>query len=237
MAKKGKEKTTTTARQKATVAKPKAKEQRQPELAVETQVHQVAPTGTAETATPESPRADVPAVAPSVAVTARKAAAVPVAVRVPASEPASPVAPSGPTASEPPPSGLLAILSVKTEADAGVTLKNLSAYRRYLEKYLDRPARVCGRAPFGWERPFAWGLRDRAIYEMRKTTCPSYTDVLEIVGFDEDVDVLDGVSVRAARPTDGKAFSLSLASLKSADAGSSNAAILDEFAEWFTEVR
>lgn len=253
MAKKAKTKKTTTAtgKKKATEDTPKGQEELQPDQAVEADVQQAEtaetvapqvrqaepPAETAEPTAPESQQADVPAVAPSVAVATRKTAAVPVAVPEIPAEPPTPVESPEPVAVEPPQTGILAILNVKTEAEAGVTPQNLAAYRSYLEKDAERPIKVCGREPFGWERLYAWGLRDRAAYESRKALCPSYTDDLEIVAFEEEIDTIDGLAVRVRRLADGKEFSLLLGSLKSADAGSKNAELLDDFATWLAERR
>ncbi|MHC1744364.1 MAG: hypothetical protein AB9873_15205 [Syntrophobacteraceae bacterium] len=240
MAKKAKAKKTTTAttKKKEGADKPKAPEEQQPDLTVQVEGEQAEVSmETAEPVAPEPPRAAVPTVAPSVAVVTRHAAAVPVAVPETPVEPATPAASPEPVAAEPPPTGILAILNVKSEAEAGVTLNNLSAYRSYLEKNLNRPIRVYGREPFGWERPYAWGLRDRAAYEARKAACPSYTDDLEIVSLEEELDTIDGIAVRVSRPADGKEFTLQIGSLTSSDAGSKNAEILDDFAKWLTESR
>ena len=253
MAKKAKVKKTTTATGKKKAAEdiPKGQEELQPDQAVEIDVQHAeiaetvapevqqaaAPAETAESAASESQQADVPTVAPSVAVATRKTAAVPVAVPEAPAEPAAPVESPEPVAVEPPPTGILAILNVKTEAEAGVTPENLAAYRSHLEKDAERPIKVCGREPFGWERLYAWGLRDRAAYESRKALCPSYTDDLEIVAFEEEIDTVDGIAVRVKRLADGREFSLLLGSLKSADAGSKNAELLDGFASWLAECR
>lgn len=241
MAKKAKTKktaTAATAKKKESAGKPKAVED-QPDLAVKAETPQAeAPIEVAESVASEPQKAAVPVVAPSVAVATRKKAAVPVAVpEAPVEQPAPVVASPEPMAAEPPLTGILAILNVKSEADTAVSVGNLATYRAYLEKVLEKPIRVCGREPFGWERPYAWGLRDRAAYEARKAACPSFTDDLEILGFDEEVDSLDGIGVRAKRLADGKEFSLLLASLKSGDSGSKNAEILDDFAAWFCKNR
>jgi hypothetical protein len=265
MAKKAKaKKTTTPAKKKETAAKPGAQEEKQSALPVDaqpqldvpidaakagaqeakqaepamaTQTPLDAPSELVEPVIPEPKRLDVPPRDPSVAMTTRKPAPVPVAV--PETPPESPTqaAPPEPVASEPPLTGILAILQVKTEEGAGVTEGNLATYRAYIDKNLERPVRVCGREPFGWERPYAWGLRDPGEYAKRKEKCPSYTDALEIVGFDEEVDTLEGIAVRVSRPADGKEFTLLLGSLKSVDAASKNAEILDDFTKWFTEGR
>lgn len=237
MAKKVKASKTTTAKKKEKVAKPRAPREEQPELVAEAQAEGEVQVEASAAPSPEPRMADVPTVAPSVAVATRNAAPVPAAVREGQPEPPAPVAPPEPMVTEPPPMGILAILNVKTEAEADVSLKNLTAYRGYLEKYLERPVGVRGREPFGWERPYAWGLRDRAAYDQRRATCPSYLDDLEIVGFEEDVDTTDGITVRVSRPADGRTFILALDSLKSVDPASGNASILDEFALWLSESR
>jgi hypothetical protein len=217
-------------------AEPKVQEEERSDQIVDAPPQPDVPRDAAELASPDPKSLDVPTPAPSLAMTTRKPAPVPVAVPESPQEPPA-EAPSEPVASEPPPTGVLAILNVKTKEDAGVTEGNLSTYRDYIEKNLERPVRVCGREPFGWERPYAWGLRDSGEYGKRKEKCPSYVDVLEIVGFDEGMDLIEGIAVRVSRPADGKEFTLLLGSLKSEDAASKNAEVLDDFAKWFTEDR
>ncbi len=229
--------TKTTTKKKEKAAKSKPQEGKPHEHGVEAPAGEVPKLEVGVTSAPESPRADVPTVAPSVAMTTRKVAAVPATVREEVTEPESRVASPEPMVTGPPLTGILAILKVETEAEAGVTLKNLEAYRAYLQTFLEKPVRVRGREPFGWERPYAWGLRDQAAYERRRALCPSYLDELEIVGFEEELDLTDGIRVQVSRPSDGKSFVLGLVSLQAADPAAGHAPILDEFFSWFTQAR
>jgi len=99
-------------------------------------------------------------------------------------------------------------------------------YMDYLKKNLDFPCQLTGIEDFPWEEYYVLGPGSKKEYEELKKKKPSYTDVYNLVGFEDELDGNNGILVKVQRLSDKKSFILPLEDLKSADKKSKNYRLL-----------
>jgi hypothetical protein len=124
--------------------------------------------------------------------------------------------------------------------NAAVNDKNLKKYLEHLKKETIFPVTVTGiedMGCFGWEEFYTWGPGDKAEYENLKKKYPSFTDKYELLRFNEDFDLDEGLYAEVKRISDRKKFTLSLADLKTVEKNSKNSQLLDDYAVWYTNFR
>lgn len=118
---------------------------------------------------------------------------------------------------------------------------NKDALRRflgYLKKNLRFPCLLTGIEDFKWEEYYIIGPGSKEEHERLRKANPSYMDAFELLSFDEEVDVDNGIFVRVRRTSDKKKFVLPLAELKATIAKQSkNYQLLDDFSVWFWNYR
>ena len=105
-------------------------------------------------------------------------------------------------------------------------------YMDYLKKNLDFPCQLTGIEDFPWEEYYVLGPGSKKEYEELKKKKPSYTDVYNLVGFEDELDGNNGILVKVQRLSDKKSFILPLEDLKSADKKSKNYRLLDDYSVW-----
>ncbi|WP_295606654.1 hypothetical protein [uncultured Lamprocystis sp.] len=115
--------------------------------------------------------------------------------------------------------------------------KTLIAYLAYLRNNLSFPCFLTGIEDFDWEERYVFGHGSKAEYERLKKSQPSYTDIFELLGFDEEIDQGYGILANAKRVKDKKSFTLPLADLKDRDEHSANYQLLDDYSVWFVNNR
>jgi hypothetical protein len=123
---------------------------------------------------------------------------------------------------------------------AVVNEENLEKFLTYLKNKITLPVIVTGiedMGCFGWEEFYNFGPGSKTEYENLKKKYPSFRDKYELIGFIEEFDVDEGLSVDVLRVSDKKKFALPLADLKTVEKKSKNAILLDDYAVWYTNFR
>lgn len=118
-----------------------------------------------------------------------------------------------------------------------VTADTLKIYLTYLKENIELPCNLTGIEDFSWEERYVFGFGSKAEYERLKKTNASYTDIFELLHFDDEVDSAYGILVGMIRPSDSKKFTLSLSDLEATDKKSKNHQLLDDFSVWFVNYR
>lgn len=113
----------------------------------------------------------------------------------------------------------------------------LMAYLAYLRSSLSFPCFLTGIEDFDWEERYVFGHGSKAEYERLKKTQPSYTDIFELLDFDEEIDQGYGILANVKRVKDKKSFTLPLADLRVRDDHSANYQLLDDYSVWFVNNR
>lgn len=132
---------------------------------------------------------------------------------------------------------ILEIEDEEDEDEVEVNDENLKKYLDYLKQNIESPCRLTGREDFPWEEYYVLGPGSKKEYEKLKKSQPSYTDEFELVEFDDEVDLDDGILVNVRRISDKKRFSLPLADLEVTDRKSRNSELLDDYSFWFVNYR
>ncbi len=114
-----------------------------------------------------------------------------------------------------------------------VTAKTLKVYLTHLKDNIELPCNLTGIEYFSWEERYVFGYGSKAEYERLKKTRASYTDIFELLDFDERVDSSYGILVDVKRISDNTKFMLSLSELEATDKRSINYQLLDDFSVWF----
>lgn len=113
-----------------------------------------------------------------------------------------------------------------------VNEKNLEIYLDYIKTHLKLPCQLKGVEVFTWEEPYLLGGWSRAEYKELKKKKPSYSDVFDLLDFNEDIPTHYGILVSVRRVSDRKKFTLPLADLEAIDGKSENYRILDDYSVW-----
>ncbi len=124
----------------------------------------------------------------------------------------------------------------KTNKTPKVNGRSLSTFKNYLKMNINHPCHVTGiedMGCFGWEEPYVLGLWDEDEYKELKKTQASYTDVYEMIRFNDKIDREHGIMVRVKRLSDSKIFTLTLADLEANDEKSKNYELLNDYSVWF----
>jgi len=106
-------------------------------------------------------------------------------------------------------------------------------YMAYLKRNIEFPCHLTGIEDFPWEEYYVFGPGSKKKYEKLKKKQPSYTDVFNLISFENDLDENNGILANVQRLSDKKKFILSLADLKSVDENSKNYQLLDDYSVWF----
>ena len=109
--------------------------------------------------------------------------------------------------------------------------KTIKKYLKYLKNNLDTPCIVTGMEDFSWEEKYVFGYGNKKEYERLKKDNPSYTDIFEIIGFEEDVG--EQIIVNVKRQSDNKRFEIGLDWLEAIDRKSKNYQLLKDYAVWY----
>jgi len=109
--------------------------------------------------------------------------------------------------------------------------KTIKKYLKYLKNNLDTPCIVTGIEDFPWEEKYVFGYGSKKEYERLKKDNPSYTDIFEIIGFEEDVG--EQIIVNVKRQSDNKKFEIVLDWLEAIDRKSKNYQLLNDYAVWY----
>jgi hypothetical protein len=118
-----------------------------------------------------------------------------------------------------------------------VTAKTLKVYLAYLKDNIELPCHLTGIEDFSWEERYVFGYGSKSEYERLKKTRASYTDIFELLEFEEEVDSAYGILVNVKRTSDNKKFTLSLSDLEATDKQSTNYQLFDDFSVWFVNYR
>jgi hypothetical protein len=118
-----------------------------------------------------------------------------------------------------------------------VTAKTLKIFLNYLKDNIELPCHLTGIEDFSWEERYVFGYGSKAEYERLKKTRASYTDIFELLDYDEEVDPDYGILVDVKRTSDNKKFTLPLSDLEATDKQSTNYQLLDDFSVWFVNYR
>lgn len=102
----------------------------------------------------------------------------------------------------------------------------------YLQRNIEFPCQLTGIEDFPWEEYYVMGPGNKKEYEKLKRKQPSYTDVFNLISFDDELDENNGILVKVERISDKKKFLLPLADLKSTDEKSKNYELLDDYSVW-----
>ncbi|MBI5787327.1 MAG: hypothetical protein HZA78_00530 [Candidatus Schekmanbacteria bacterium] len=105
-------------------------------------------------------------------------------------------------------------------------------YMDYLKKNINFPCQLTGIEDFPWEEYYVLGPGSKKEYEKLKKEQPSYTDVFNLVSFEDELDENNGILVNVQRLSDKKSFILPLDYLKSVDKKSKNYQLLDDYSVW-----
>ncbi len=111
------------------------------------------------------------------------------------------------------------------------TSKTLEKYFKYLKENLDSPCFMTGIEDFSWEERYVFGYGSKKEYEQLKKDRPSYTDIFELIAFENEVD--EQILVKVKRPSDNKIFVIELDALEAIDKTTKNYQILDDYAVWY----
>ncbi len=111
------------------------------------------------------------------------------------------------------------------------TSKTLEKYYKYLKENLDSPCIMTGIEDFSWEERYVFGYGSKKEYEKLKNDRPSYTDIFELIAFENEVH--EQIFVKVKRQSDGKTFIIELDTLEAIDTTSKNYQILDDYAVWY----
>ncbi|MDF0555458.1 hypothetical protein [Kamptonema sp. UHCC 0994] len=122
------------------------------------------------------------------------------------------------------------ILGVK---NIDVSDKTLKKYLQYLKQNIKMPCHLTGQEDFLWEEEFVFGLGNKKEYEKLKKTRPSYTDIFNLLRFEDVISEESGILVEVQRIADKKKFILPLADLEANDENSPNSQLLEDYAVWF----
>lgn len=117
--------------------------------------------------------------------------------------------------------------------DMDVSEESVSKYMEFLEKNIEHPCHLTGIEDFPWEEYYILGPGKKKEYEKLKKKQPSYTDIFDLTGFEDDLDENNGILVKVKRLSDNKKFILPLADLKATEEESKNFELLDDFSVWF----
>jgi len=90
---------------------------------------------------------------------------------------------------------------------------------------------------FAWEEYYTFGPGSERKYEKLKKKRASYTDMFELLSFDDDYDEDYGLVINVRRLSDKKKIALTLSDLKASDEQSRNYELLDDFSVWFVNYR
>ena len=117
--------------------------------------------------------------------------------------------------------------------DMEVSEESSSKYMDFLNRSIELPCQLTGIEDFPWEEYYVFGPGNKKEYEKLKQQQPSYTDIFNLISFENDLDENNGILVKVERLSDSKEFILSLADLKSTDDGSKNYQLLNDYSVWF----
>ena len=95
------------------------------------------------------------------------------------------------------------------------------------------PCHLTGQEDFLWEEEFVFGPGNKKEYEKLKKTRPSYTDIFNLLRFEDVISEESGILVEVQRIADQKKFTLPLADLEANDENSPNSQLLEDYAVWF----
>lgn len=127
------------------------------------------------------------------------------------------------------------IFEILSNPDSSVNEDNLETYLLHLKKTIEYPCLLTGSEDFAWEEPYLLGGWDKKEYEKLKKTQPSYTDIFELIGFDETLEEDGrGLFVTVKRISDRKKFTLPLWDLKATDKQSGNYLLISDYSFWMT---
>ena len=83
-----------------------------------------------------------------------------------------------------------------------------------------------------WEEFYILGPGSKKEYEKLKKTNPSYTDRFELIRFEDETDLDEGILVTVKRISDQKEFIIPLRDLEVVDKKSDNYRTIDDYAVW-----
>ena len=127
------------------------------------------------------------------------------------------------------------IFKILSNPDSSVNEDNLATYLLHLKNTIEYPCLLTGSEDFAWEEPYVLGDWDKNEYEKLKKTKPSYTDIFELIDFDETLeDDGRGLFVTVNRISDRKKFTLPLLDLKATDKQSGNYPLISDYSFWMT---
>src|SRR6266446_5503420 len=118
-----------------------------------------------------------------------------------------------------------------------VDTDTLERYLAYLTQHLALPCQLTGIEDFDWEEYYVIGPGSKAEYERLRKTRPSYLDTYDLLSFEDDVDLDEGILVHVRRISDKKKFLLPLANLEATQKKSPQYQLLDDYAVWFVNWR
>ena len=106
-------------------------------------------------------------------------------------------------------------------------------YMDYLKENIDFPCQLTGIEDFRWEEYYVLGPGSTKEYEKLKKERPSYTDVFNLISFEDELDENNGILVKVQRLSDKKIFILPLEDLESTDKNSKNYQLLNDYSVWY----
>ena len=107
-------------------------------------------------------------------------------------------------------------------------------YLEYLKNNIQFPCLLTGFGDFLWEERYVFGFGEEEEYEELKKTNPSYTDIFELIDFNELEASDDEIIVKVKRQKDKKYFFIGLDWLKAIDKKSTNFQLINDYASWHT---
>ncbi len=118
-----------------------------------------------------------------------------------------------------------------------VDTETLERYLAHLTQHLALPCQLTGIEDFDWEEYYVIGPGSKAEHERLRKTRPSYMDTYDLLSFEDEVDLDEGILVHVQRVSDTKKFLLPLANLEATQKKSLQYQLLDDYAVWFVNWR
>ena len=89
-----------------------------------------------------------------------------------------------------------------------VDTETLERYLAHLTQHLALPCQLTGIEDFDWEEYYVIGPGSKAEHERLRKTRPSYMDTYDLLSFEDEVDLDEGIMVHIRRVSDKKKFLL-----------------------------
>jgi hypothetical protein len=116
--------------------------------------------------------------------------------------------------------------------DTEVSEESVLKFMDFLKKNINFPCQLTGIEDFPWEEYYVLGPGNKKTYEKLKKKQPSYTDIFNLISFENDLDENNGILVKVERLSDKKKFVLPLADLEATHTNSKNYQLLDDYSVW-----